>query len=217
MSAATTNQPPAQPPDPGQPSRSAHLLDLVRKLIDYAKELAATFHQHAVTGRVIGYAANFGTADIALIIAHITGGLLRAQALEARLIRIAGRLDAEPRPRGTSSPRTPRAPGAAPAAPPPSEHPNLVNLPTPEWIAGEIRRRPIGAVIADICRDLGIQWRHPLWLELECAIIENGGSVATLDKIILRRLSPMDRPTTSSEAWPLVRTPPPGWRSPRPP
>ena len=37
------------PDPPTQPSRSANLLGLVRKLIDYGKELAATIRQRAFT------------------------------------------------------------------------------------------------------------------------------------------------------------------------
>ena len=45
-----------------------------------------------------------------------------------------------------------------------------------------MRRRPIGAVLEDICRDLGILPSHPLWRELQHAIIEHGGNLARLLK-----------------------------------
>jgi hypothetical protein len=44
-----------------------------------------------------------------------------------------------------------------------------------------VRRRPVGAVIADICRDLGImpgQLDRAFWEELSRAIIIYGGSLA---------------------------------------
>ena len=84
------------PDQPTQPTRSANLLGLVRKLIDYGRELAATIRQRAFTdpGPVIRC---FGTADVALILARISRGLHRANALEARLLRNADRLDAAPR------------------------------------------------------------------------------------------------------------------------
>ncbi len=215
MSAAAPSTVPADPPaDPGQPSRAANLLTLVRKLIDYARELAATFQQSAPIAGLADYARNFGTADIAAILARITSGLLRAQALEARLIRGAAHLDAKPR---TAIPASPRAPRTAPATAPPSEHPNLAHLPTPEWIAAQVRSRPIGAVIADICRDLGILPSHPLWRELQLAIIRHGGNLATFYKEMNQRLFPVNLTATSREAWPLMRAPPPGWRSTRPP
>ena len=53
-------------------------------------------------------------------------------------------------------------------------------LPTIAEIAAELRRRPIGAVIADICRELGITSEHPLWPELAEVIKAYGGSIAQL-------------------------------------
>ena len=61
-------------------------------------------------------------------------------------------------------------------------------MPTPEQIAADIRRRPVGAVIADICRDLGILPGHKLWQELSLAIIDHRGSLTGLTKDIFRRL-----------------------------
>ena len=150
-------------PDP-KPSRASGLLGLVRQLIDYGRQLATTFR---------GNPHPFGASDIALILAHITRGLLRAEALEARIIRNAARLDAEPAPpRAASHRQSPPARAAPPtdtAASGEALVPGLTRdrLPTPEQIAAEVRRRPIGAVIADICRDLGIMPNHPLWRELQ--------------------------------------------------
>jgi hypothetical protein len=155
-----------------KPSRSGRLLSLVRQLIDFGKQLAATLRSNPHP---------FGTGDIALILARITRGLLRAEALEARIIRTATRLDAEP-----ARPRAPchRSPSTRLAAA--GTTPELC-LPTPEQIAAEVRRRPIGAVIADICRDLGIRPDHPLWRELSDLIIYYGGNLANLVKDILSR------------------------------
>jgi hypothetical protein len=207
MPAATITQdtePTIQPAATDQPSRAGHLLDLVCRLIDYAKDLAATFQQSGVTTGLADYARNFGTADIALILARITSGLLRAQALEARLVRGASHPDVEARPKLPSSPRTPRT---APAARPASDSPHLVHLPTPEWIAAEVHRRPIGAVIADICRDLGIMPNHPLWRELSLVIIRHGGNLATLFKDICRRLFPPHRPAIAPALQPALPVP----------
>ena len=114
MSAATTNQPPAQPPDPGQPSRFARLLNLVRKLIDYGKELAATLQQQqrTPTTDLAAVTRPFGTSDIGLILARIARGLLWANALEARVVQMAGRPEPPPAPD--------RAPHPACAAHPPA-------------------------------------------------------------------------------------------------
>ena len=107
----------------------------------------------------------------------------------------ADRLDAAPR--GPASPARPRAPrpAAAPAAG--EADARLIHLPTPEQIAAKVRRQPIGAVIADICRDLGILPSHKLWRELQHAIIREGGSYANLVEDIL------------DQVFPLPATPPP--------
>ncbi len=169
---------------PTQPSRSASLLALVHKLIDYGRELAATIRRRAFTDPT-SVRCCFGTADVALILARITRGLHRADALEARLIRNADRLDAAPQ----AAPSQPRPRAARPAAAPATADadPRLARLPTSAQIAAEVRRRPIGAVIADICRDLGIMPSHPLWRELRIVIIANGGSLARLVKDILEQ------------------------------
>ena len=141
------------PDPPNGPSRSTRLVHLVRKLIDYGKELAATIRRRAFTdpGSVISC---FGTADAAQILARISRGLHRANALEARLLRNADRLDAAPR--GASSLGLPRASRQATALSADDANARIAHLPTPEQIAAKVRRQPIGAVIADICRDLGV-------------------------------------------------------------
>ena len=67
--------------------------------------------------------------------------------------------------------------------------PGPTRLPTAGDIAAEVRRRPVGAVIADICRDFGIVPSNPLWRELSLVIIENGGNLATLFKDTWKRLT----------------------------
>ena len=71
-------------------------------------------------------------------------------------------------------------------------------------VAAKVRRQPIGAVIADICRDLGIMPSHPLWRELQMAIISECGNFAGLVKDILE------------QAFPIAAGAPPGRRSPAP-
>jgi hypothetical protein len=159
------------------------LLGLVRKLIGYGKELANTLRQPAPAARLATITQHFGTIDIALILSLITRGLHRAAALEARLVSRAGREAAEPAATGTPSRRQPRA--AQPAAP--GTESRVARLPTPRDIAAQVRYRPIGAVIADICRDLGILPSDPLWRELSNAIVENGGNLATLYQDINKR------------------------------
>ena len=90
----------------------------------------------------------------------------------------AGRTSRSERPIPSPAARRPTRGPKAPEQPTPI----LARLPTPEDIAAQVRRRPVGAVIADIFRDFGIVPSNPLWRELSLAIIENGGNLATLFK-----------------------------------
>jgi hypothetical protein len=183
MSDAPTAASPQTPP-----SRVGRLLALVRKLIDYGRDLATKvqLRDPATDTR------HFDTTDIALILARITQGLQRAQVLEERLVRNAARLDAPRRPQTTPATHKPRVTQSAVECSQPSDPP-LARLPTAEQIAARlatgldpvVRRRPIGAVLADICRDLGILPSHPLWRELSEAIMFNGGNLARLVKEII--------------------------------
>jgi len=154
----------------------------------YGKELATTLQRRATTD-LAAVTLPFGTRDIGLILARITRGLFLANALEARVVALAARPDAPPRPARATAQRPPRA--TKPAAATEAADPRLALLPTPEQIAAEVRRRPIGAVIADICRDLGIMPSHPLWQELSLAIIWHGGSFPRLFKDIWDRVLPI--------------------------
>jgi hypothetical protein len=195
MPAATlTADLPSQPDQADKPSRVGHLLTLLRRLIDYGKELATTHQRPGTSTDPSSHTHAFGTSNTAYIIARITRGLLLARALEDRLVSAPAHLDAPPRPRCTPAARTPRV--AAPLAPPPAKtDPMIVRLPTSKQIAAAVRRRPVGAVIADICRDLGILPSHPLWRELTQAISNYGGRVGRLMTDVLDRLLPMP-PTT---------------------
>jgi hypothetical protein len=205
----TANQPPTPTTDPdppraapAMPAAIGRVLSVVRKLIDYGKQLASTVQQRATAPGFARFAARFGTADVAAILACITNGLLRAAALEARLRQCAERgQDLAPtafRLPATSGQRPARqvAPSSAPPEPEPADHtqdPRLARLPTADEIAAEVRCRPVGAVIADICRDLGIapgDLDGAFWIELNLAIISYGGTTAgILDDQIHRFLA----------------------------
>ncbi len=180
-------------PDRAVPPRIGQVLGLLGKLITYGKNLADTLRQHAPDPLLLPcfafVASVFGTADPALILARITRGLLRAAALEARLSQRAARgRDLRPSAIRMPSAREPRAtdePAALPAtlARTPAQHSDPARLPTAEEIAAEVRRRPIGAVLVDICHDLGIvpgQMNRASWDELCREIIEYGGNLAAL-------------------------------------
>jgi len=77
------------------------------------------------------------------------------------------------RPPAARKPRTSRS----------AQDPHLPSLTTLEQIAAQDRRRPIGAVLVDICLDLGIipgQMDPASWGELGHALALYGGDLATL-------------------------------------
>jgi hypothetical protein len=199
MSAATHSPTAPTEPDPPRaappmPAALSRVLSVVRRLIDFGQQLIATVHQRAAAPDFWLFAKPFGTTDIALIIARITGGLRRAAALEAALCQRAARgKDVTPSPfrmpsAGKPRPeRQPPPPAAQPEPEPqpdptPAQDPRLARLPTEAEIAAEIRRRPIGAVIVSICEDLGITpgqlVDRAFWDELALTIIGYGGSLS---------------------------------------
>ena len=83
---------PATHPAQDQPSERAPrvadgLVDLVRRLAAFGRDLLGTLQRGNTGFPSIPVAARFGTISLALIIARITRGLLIAQALEDRLLR----------------------------------------------------------------------------------------------------------------------------------
>jgi hypothetical protein len=201
MSAAAHSQAVPAPPDPpgAAPAAIGRVLSLVRRLIGYGRQLAATAQQRAAAPDFARFAWSFGTDDLAAILARITGALRRAAALESRLSLRAARgqdLAATCLRLPAHTPRTARqsAPSDAAARLRPAEatqDPRLARLPTEAEIAAEIRRRPVGAVIADICRDLGIapgDLDRAFWDELSLAIIEFGGSLSGFIKDLNKRM-----------------------------
>lgn len=94
-----------------------------------------------------------------------------------------------PRPRSAqpvqrSSPRKPRAP----TQPRVDEDAELhTGLPSAREIAARLRNRKTGAVIVEICRDLGIASDHPLWREIRDAIMFHGGRLSNMILVWTRR------------------------------
>ena len=163
-------------------SHTCLVLSLLRKLIDYGQELARTVQQRAAAGTLLTIALQFGTRDMALILARITRGLRLANALETRLVSRPVRADADPAPVRMPAERDgPRARQAAPRA-------TLPDVPTAEEITAALRGRPAAAVIADICRDLGIVPAHPLWNEVMLVLAGHGGGFAKFFKDVMDRV-----------------------------
>ena len=177
---ASTSTPQPQPPIADHPSRVGRLLSLVRKLIDYGRQLATSLQQSTFAASAAAATSAFASRDVALILARITRALQRATALEVGLVSGTACLESPPLPEAQPDPRAPRIAAARSQ----SAGTDLARLPTSQQIAKEIRRRPAGAVIADICRDLGILPRHPLWHEISLAIVRFGGRLSTLFKDI---------------------------------
>ena len=187
MSAASHS--PAAPATPDPPRTTpaiGRVLSLLHRLIAYGRELAATAQARAAAPDFARFAWPFGTLDLAAILARITNGLRRAAALEAKLsLRAARGQDLVvpairlPAARAPHAPRQ-SAPPDAPAETQPAQDPRLALMPTEAEIAAELRHRPVGAVIADICHDLGIMPGHltrEFWDEISHAIVAYGGSL----------------------------------------
>jgi hypothetical protein len=212
----TTTDPTSKPRPwwvaPDRRGRITGLIGLVRKLNDYGRELATALRERGLTDRPAGPLACFGTHNVALILSRVAAALLRAEALEARLTQSAARADPQPRQPPAPLQRAPRAapPQAGPAAAP---DPLLARLPTPEEIAADMRRKPVGVVLLDICRDLGITADHPLWCELNLAIIMHGGGLAAFFKDIWQRVNAtwraaLNAPAVSPAPDPVCTGPP---------
>jgi len=199
------------------PTRLGRVLSLVRKLIDYGKQLASTVQQRAGAPGFDFLARPFGTADIAVILARITCGLRRAAMLEAKLCKRAERgRDLTVAPIRLPAIRVPGAARPEPQSPDPTEDPRLARLPTEEEIAEAVRRRPIGAVIVDICCDLGIapgRLDRAFWDEINHALMVYGGSSVRffndLEKRLWASLDSADQPDPGMPAPPPPQSPVP--------
>ena len=198
MSASATTSVASPSPDPDRagpdvPARNAfphvgRLLGIVRRLVAYGTKLLNDLQQGVPTPHQVLATLTFGTKDLALIIARVKCGLLRAAGLEARLNLFVKRgRDLQPPPWRMPMPRERKktadadAPKAeAPQSPVPTEVLSL--LPSAEEIAEQVRTRPLGAVLADICRDLGLppgMMQGTLWQELKDAFVECGFSLVS--------------------------------------
>ena len=102
--------------------------------------------------------------DIASIVARITQALALAAGLETRLEKLAARMPTVPESDDPSQPK-PRAQAAKAAND---------GLPSAAAIAKRLRRRPIGVVLSEICRELGIMPSDPLWNETFLPILKHG-------------------------------------------
>ena len=213
MPAAPRAAEPAAPPGPPDQANSTggRLLGLVRKLIAYGRDLVVSLQQKNAPTPGPDLARRFGTFNIALIVARITRGLAIAAGLESRLER---RPPPQEKPRAPRPPAPPRARPARPRSPDPSWDEDdadlLRGLPSAEEIARRIRGRRPGAVIVEICRDLGIDTTHPLWRDIKLAIIVYDGSMVRMLKVWMGRMAANIAMSMHEEGL----SPPPTWPGP---
>jgi hypothetical protein len=182
------------------PAGIAALLHTVRILLGFGRHLAETATQRSASPDFNAIAACFGTGRLHAILAHLQRGILRAMALERVLLARAARGRdigcVTPRERTTTAPVVPAGPPAAeqplqaptarkaarPSRPPGWNDPELF-MPTLEELEAQVRRRPIGRTLVEICLDLAVVpgfCAGPFWNTLFDSIRLNGGSVATL-------------------------------------
>ena len=202
------------------PARIAALLHTVRILLGYGRHLAETAPHRAGSTDFNAVAACFGTGRLHTIMAHLQRGLLRAMALERVLLARAARGRdigfVAPSERAIATAFQAAAPAELPAGAanqpgvPPAEPPAAAQvarkaarrsrpagwndpelyLPTLEELVAQVRRRPLGRTLVEICLDLAVVpgfCTGAFWNELFDSIRLHGGSVATLMQEKLRR------------------------------
>jgi len=208
------------------PPRIGQVLGLLGMLIAYGKNLAETLESHASQPHLLPFfgfvATMFRTKDVAQILARIKRGLLRAALLEERLRQRADR-GRDIQPLRIRAPRR-RKPRAANPDAPPALDPRLP--PTAGQIVAQVRHRSIGAVLVDICLDLGIiagQMDPASWNELGQALALYGGDLTNFVAWRQPRPRPRGRPRDPSflpvsipgqtgmmfPPWPAPSSPPP--------
>jgi hypothetical protein len=198
-----TPTPPSAPPHPSQddsastlPNNIAVILHAVGILLTYGRHLIDTVRSRAAARNFNAIAACFGTANLSNIIAHLNRGLLRAAALEHVLLaRAATGRDIDFVERRI---RTPEPPSTAldtqPAQPSPHvarkrasrpagwDDPELF-MPTLQDLERQVRRRPLGRTVLDICLDLAVVpgfCHSAFWNELFDIMTLFGGGVERL-------------------------------------
>ena len=188
MTSVPTTVEPAKPganpdrPAAGGATPSGRLVGLLHKLIGFGRNLLDTLRGQPSAEAVFDARTRFGIRDIAEIVSRIINGLRLADELQERVERAAPRLDRPPPARAVR-----RVPPDQPPPAPPTEADASVRLPTAREIAAKARTKPIGAVIMDICADLGLRPSDPMWREIALAVMSHGGSFPGLMRDMFRR------------------------------
>lgn len=186
------------------------ILGIVAILIAYGRHLNETLERRAAMPGFATIAQFFGTATVAVIAAQLRRGIMRAVALE-RMLLMRAALGIDLRvlaPRARPCPRPPAHPPAGPpAAPAPRPDPSVLlteqtggaarDLPlSMRQIEAQVRRRPVGQTIVDICRDLGVSpalCAGPFWNRIFDAIRWYRGSFGNVVLEMRRREKRLDR------------------------
>ena len=199
-----------EPPAPSQKDRPATamptciaaILSVVRVLLGYGRQLDQNIPDHATHPRFSTLAAGFGTHDVRRILGHIQRGILRAMMLERYLLaRAAQGRDIEPeRPAEPAEPaeiealelklRAPSQPRPKPEQKTDPDDPLHFSIPTLKELESQIRRRPVGHTIADICMDLGVTAAFcdgETWDEILHALMQFGANLAEFFGVQQRR------------------------------
>ena len=201
--APTTPAPTKPRPIPG---RIGAVLNVLAILIAHARHFAATATTRATAPEFATAAAVFGTGHLPTILHRMQRGLLRALALQQYLLARAARgrnlrfawppcVELQPHHRPAASSAPPKR--AAPLHPPRPDpalldpgDPAASRLPTPEELAAQVRRRPVGRTISYICMDLGIApglCAGAFWNQVEKTLRRYGGSLGRLYQVRTRR------------------------------
>jgi len=211
---AAATQDPTSPPE-----RIGALLHVVRVLLAYGRHLADTVTLRATAPSFPAIAACFGTIDLPIILARLHRGILRAAALERVLLARAARgrdiAFACTRIRPDTShpaPVDPTKKAANPLEPKPvpqpvrrsrTTDPTDFHTPSPEEVQRQVRRRPLGRTLVDICLDLAVVpglCTGTFWNELFDAMNCYGGSIASLMRERNRREQVFDQEQDRSPA-----------------
>ena len=187
------------------PDRIATVLSVVRVLLGYGRHLAGTVRHRAAAPSFTPIAACFGTIDLPVILAHLHRGILRALALQHVLLaRAASGRDIDfarirvrnvtPAPAEAAGQQPPAPAARKPARRPPRhflwDDAADIHTPTLAQLEAQVRRRPLGRTIVDICLDLAVVpglCTGPFWNQLFDAVQGYGGSIAALMKERYRR------------------------------
>jgi len=157
------------------------VLNVLRLLISYACHIAAKAEECAVRGDLSPVNPSFGKSiTFEALIIRVARGLRRALMLQEMLLeRAATGCDIEPVERR----HHPHAGGSRNGGQDGDKPPKVERLPSGEEIAAELQRRSIGAIVADICHDIGIAPEDittEQWHALQDVINGYGGALLKL-------------------------------------